>query len=330
MLARAQNQQLHEAQSNDTFGTNLVPESPETPSSPWAVSAADRKSQGWVNFRWPYAQYVLFHLDAAKGFNREIGSWDTISFVKDKIFFQIHRLSLGVGSSATSDGHQDDVAHARFKTGGPVRFGCPCSQNDIHRQVDTYTITNNANIVSCRSSNYRTRIEMTFSVNGILQPPTFLNPCDTAADVEWVDMTSEVEVDIRVGEPTYVVSTYAIRTEDGVEHDPSLPADLADYLGVSRGSVNMTDRLFTSLCAANYEAIEAVEFCVIGRGVEQILGVTSIPTSSSHPTSPSFSHELGEKALIGNIMTCQFVDVESALYLNPVLLIYSISRLTPF
>lgn len=314
MLARAQNQQLHEAQSNDTFGTNLVPESPETPSSPWAVSAVDRKSQGWVNFRWPYAQYVLFHLDAAKGFNREIGSWDTISFVKDKIFFQIHRLSLGVGSSATSDDHQDDVARARFKRGGQVRFGCPCSQNDIHRQVDTYTITNNANIVSCRSSNYRTRLEMTFSVNGILQPPPFLNPCDTAADIEWVDMTSEVEVNIRVGEPTYVVSTYAIRTEDGVEHDPSLPVDLADYLGVSRGSVNMTDRLFTSLCAANYEAIEAVEFCVIGRGVEQILGVTSIPTSSLHPTSPSFSHELGEKALIGNIMTCQFVDVESAFY----------------
>ncbi|KAK0666027.1 hypothetical protein QBC41DRAFT_157065 [Cercophora samala] len=316
ILARAQARHQYDVEGNETFGTNLVLETSETPSSSWAVNDAIRKTQGWVNFRWPYAQYELFHLDPALDVGRDVGSCDTISFVRDKTLFQIHRLRLGAGTSATSNDHQDDEACARFKIGGPVRFGCPCSQSDIHREFDTYTITNNANILSCRSENYGARIEMSFSINGTPQHLALRNPNNSTTNVEWVDMTSEHEVEIRVDEPTYVVSTYAVRADDEAEHDSSLPTDLANYLGVSRGSVNMTDRLWTSLCGANYEAIEAVEFCVVGRGVEQILGVTSIPTLAlgSQPTSRSFSDELGERALIGNIMTCQFVDVESAFY----------------
>lgn len=81
-------------------------------------------------------------------------------------------------------------------------------------------------------------------------------------------MMSEVEVDVWVGEFIYVVLIYVICIEDGVEYDFLFLVDFVDYLGVSCGLVNMIDRFFISLCVVNYEVIEVVEFCVIGRGVE--------------------------------------------------------------
>ncbi|KAK0744617.1 hypothetical protein B0T21DRAFT_280978 [Apiosordaria backusii] len=316
ILARAQSRNVFGDKSNGTFGTELVPRDRESPSPYWNVEIDDRKTQGWVNFRWPYSQYELLHWDIETDLSSEMGSCDTISFVKDGTLFQIHRLNWGVGSSASSSEHQDDMAYAKFKIGGPIRFGCPCSQNPVEEdlQTDIFAITTNGNTLVCRSNNYRTRLETTISVDGIPQVPAPLHSHDAATKVEWVDLTSEHVVDIRVGDATYVVSTYALRADDEDAHGTSLPADLADYLGVSRGSVNMFDRLWTSLCAANYEAIEAVEFCVVARCVEQILGVTSIPTLRPQPTDTGLPDGFAERALIGNIMTFQFVDVESAFY----------------
>ncbi|KAK4205403.1 hypothetical protein QBC40DRAFT_302701 [Triangularia verruculosa] len=321
ILARAQSGGPWYAESNRTFGTEIIPWHRKPSFSGWNADLNARRTQGWVNFRWPYAQHGLSHWESehlesehweSEHIHNDRGSCDTISFIKDGILFQICRLNLGLGSSTTSRerSEQEGVARANLKLGGPVRFGCPCSQSpsDI-LQSDNFTITDNGITLACRSNNYRARLEMTCFVNGVPQKPTPSGPHDAATEGQWVDLTSEHIVDIRSGEATYVVSTYALRADDEAQHDPTLPSDVADYLGVSRESVNMTDRLWTALCSTNYEAIEAVQFCVIGRGAEQILGVTSVPIVRS-----SRADEFPETALIGNIMTYQLVDVESVFY----------------
>jgi len=170
-------------------------------------------------------------------------------------------------------------------------------------------------VVSCNSAKYRTRLEIGVSVNGE-DLMLALSPTSTCSvEGRWVDLSSEHHIDLTVGEPNYIVSTYALRNDEEdseLDIDTALPKDLLDYLGVSRESANMTDRLWTALCATNYEAAEAVEFCIVGRCVEQILGVTSVPVQ--HPSRPWSEHPgMPETALIGNIMTYQYVDVQSML-----------------
>lgn len=165
--------------------------------------------------------------------------------------------------------------------------------------------------VSCTSAKYRTRLKIGASVNG---EGLRLTPSQRNRSVEgrWTDLSSEHRIELAVGEANYIISTYALRNDDedsGLEVDTSLPKSLLDYLGVSRESVNMTDRLWTALCSTNYEAVEAVEFCIVGRCVEQILGVTSVPVQ--HPSR--LRSGMPETALIGNIMTYQYVDVQSML-----------------
>jgi hypothetical protein len=108
--------------------------------------------------------------------------------------------------------------------------------------------------------------------------------------------------------------------------------DIENYLGTSSTSLNMTDRLWTALCSTNYESSEAVEFCVVGRCVEQILCVSSVPVPDDPPIIASASNILSSAAgdtstqdtpenvekevpiaLVRNIITSQYVDVQSSL-----------------
>tara|TARA_R110002060_G_scaffold21196_4_gene28811 strand:- start:545 stop:1006 length:462 start_codon:yes stop_codon:yes gene_type:complete len=125
-----------------------------------------------------------------------------------------------------------------------------------------------------------------------------------------VDISSMHEVELRDGEPVIIVSTYALRSIDTKSSGLEMAtfADLEDHLGVLNTSVKMTDRLWTALCSANYEASEAIDVCVIGRGVEQILGVSSVPLPANEDANMSAG-----TALLCNIMTPQYVDVQSSL-----------------
>lgn len=248
------------------------------------------------------------------------GSCDSISFVSKGTVFQVHRLKWGHGSSLSdydADAAPANMATARFRVGGSVRFGCPCSGADkkATKADDTFTVSSNGFGICCTSAKYQTRLEIGLSVNGVAQQ---LNPprCPSSATGRWADLSSEHRVEIPVGDSAVIVTKYALRNyeEDLVyDHDASLPRDLLDYLGVSRESVNMSDRLWTALCAANYEAVEAVEFCIVGRCVEQILSVTSVPARQTTSTRTERSG-MPETALIGNIMTYQYVDVQSAFF----------------
>lgn len=301
---------------------------PPDPASPDGVQLGERKAQGWVNFRWPYSQYELFGQDRNTGKISGTGTCESISFVSRGTVFQINRLKWGHGSSVSDrydgdvsggepgaepePGHGSKSATVRFRVGGKVRFGCPCSNNNPKTpENDIFTVTNRGSAgLQCTSDKYNARLEIRLSENGI---PRALQSSGAHFTVnqQWVDLSSEIEVHIPAGEATYLVSTFALRKDDEDDDkdcSSDLPDDLQDYLGISWGSVSMTDRLWTALCSTNYEAAEAVEFCVVGRCVEQILGVTSIPLRQ-----PPGGPRLSETALISNIMMPQIVHVQSAL-----------------
>ncbi|KAK4465126.1 hypothetical protein QBC42DRAFT_26114 [Cladorrhinum samala] len=316
---------LSRAQGNgqDTFGVCVLPATQETD-----VQIEERKTQGWINFRWPYAQYGLIRRDSE---TREIagyGTYEIISFARDGVVTQIHRLQWGHGSSEYEYGNDDssrpptpqDPATARIRLGGAVRFGCPCSSGrpGNSHDSDSFVISAHDGELRCKSTNYDTALKIRFSENGLqrqLVPTNYQQGVEyTTRTGPWVDLSCEETINLPVGDAVYLVLTYSI--EDGATHPAGrhdletrlLPDDLQNYLGVAEDSPYMTDRLWTALCGPNYEAVEAVELCVVGKCVEQILGVTSVPLAPVDDT------QYPQTALISNIMTSQYVDVQSAFF----------------
>lgn len=317
ILSRAQ------GSGQDTFGACILPATQESD-----VQIEERKAQGWINFRWPYAQYGLIRRDSR---TREIagsGTYEIISFARDGVVTQIHRLEWGHGSSLSESDDADssrpptpqDPATARIRLGGAVRFGCPCSSGrpGNSHDSDSFMISAQDGEVRCKSTNYDVALRIRFSENGFLRQ---LVPSNYENDLEhmtrtgsWADLSCEETITLPVGHAIYLVVTYSL--EDSATHPTGghdlerklLPEDLQNYLGVAEDSPHMTDRLWTALCGPNYEAVEAVEFCVVGKCVEQILGVTSIPIA------PVDEDQYPQTALISNIMTSQFVDVQSAFF----------------
>ncbi|KAK4221059.1 hypothetical protein QBC38DRAFT_149395 [Podospora fimiseda] len=300
-----------------TFGTCLLSGTNDSD-----VELGERKAQGWINFRWPYAQYELVRRDAKTGavVDGNSGTCETMSFVRNGVVYQLHRLKWGRGSSLSdsddagpnSPFSPGNVATARFRVGGGIRFSCPCSAASGCQDSDCFDVSSNADGLHCRSSNYQSTLSIGFNENGNLRHLTPIHPLpDTKGKkqaVPWIDLSCEERVTISPGHATYLVSTYAFQHET-IDSIPSeLPDDIRDYLGVDRDSLQMTDRLWTALCAANYEAVEAVEFCVVGRCVEQVLGVTSVPIIQNQP------QKFPQTALISNIMTSQYVDVQAAFF----------------
>ncbi|KAK4161191.1 hypothetical protein QBC43DRAFT_292255 [Cladorrhinum sp. PSN259] len=304
-----------------TFGTCLLPGAKESD-----VELGERKAQGWINFRWPYAQYELVRRDRKSEFvsGFESGTCEIMSFVKEGVVYQLHRLKWGRGSSLSdsddagpnSPFKPSNIATARLRIGGGVRFSCPCASGMVgsEQNIDSFIMESSASGLSCMSSNYQTTLKIAFNENG---NPRRLTPTHHPHNITkqagpWIDLSCEERVTISSGHATYLISAYAIENETDTGGIPpsftELPADLRDYLGVDRDSLHMTDRLWTALCGANYEAAEAVEFCIVGRCVEQILGVTSVPIA------PIYSGQYPQTALISNIITSQYVDVQAAFF----------------
>jgi hypothetical protein len=323
ILARAQRRD--DTGFKGTFGTRLEPAEIDTD-----LELGERRAQGWVNFRWPYTQYTLKRKDHKLDGNS--GTYEEISFVRSGTVFQIIRIKWGSGSSISDldSTETQDNCTVKVKAGGIVRFGCPCS-NDTFAGKDAFklAVADNGNRVSCVSETYQTRFEIQMSIRGTPEDtgyPLEGRDADGRFNTE-ADVSSMRRLELFIGDPIYIVSSYALRDADDERdtvHNASF-ADLEGYLGVSNTSLNMTDRLWTALCSINYEASEAAEFCVVGRCVEQILGVTSIPfpshglgESSALRHSPAETaslepQEASETALISNLMTRQHVDVQSAL-----------------
>lgn len=161
---------------------------------------------------------------------------------------------------------------------------------------------------------------MRLFINGV---PQDLAPSATHLDVEEVngteiDLSSFHKIELSDNEPVFIVSTYALKHEDD-KHEEAIAghfSGIEDHLGISNDSLNMTDRLWTALCSTNYEAYEAVEVCVIGRCVEQIISVAAIPfyVKSVGQQDAEHQREVLETALIHNIVNSQHVDVQTAFF----------------
>jgi hypothetical protein len=308
-----------------TFGTRLEPAEIDTD-----LELGERRAQGWVNFRWPYTQYTL----KRKGdkLDDSSGTYEEISFVRSGTVFQIIRIKWGSGSSISDFDSTDTQENCtvKVKVGGIVRFGCPCSiDTSVGNDAFKVAIATNGNRVNCVSEVYQKRLEVQMSIRGT--PEDAGDPLESRDADEWRNTDSDVSLirrlELSIGDPIYIVSPCALRDANDERDtvDNATFTDLEDYLGISNTSLNMTDRLWTALCSTNYEASEAEEFCVVGRCVEQILGVTSIPFPSSRAghsstlkhspsdTASLESQEVFETALISNLMTPQHVDVQSAL-----------------
>jgi hypothetical protein len=335
ILARAQRRD--DSGTKGTFGTRL-----QRAENDADLELGERLAQGWVNLRWPYTRYELKRRDGE--WDGLSGSYEEISFVRDETFVQVIRLKWGNESSLSDSDSVDGLERmtARLKVGGVIQFGCPCS-NGGPPDIDTFQLSSSDNSHSrldCVSERYQKKLEMHLFVDGIQQDittPLHGLDRDEVTGTE-VDTSSMHEIELTVGEPIIIVSTYALRSAGNqtTVFDIATFTDLEDHLGTCNTSVNMTDRLWTALCSTNYEASEAIDTCVVGRCVEQILGVSSVPFPPSAKGLPisagpqsgnstldgelsyeSSPHDKDEEiALICNIITPQYVDVQSALYIN--------------
>jgi hypothetical protein len=326
ILARAQRRD--DTGSKGTFGTRVQRAELDTD-----LELGERRAQGWVNFRWPYTQYELKRKD--EQWDGHTGTYEEVSFVRDGTLFQIIRIKWGHGSSLSDYSDSIDSQEkrtVRFKTGGIIQFGCPCS-NGGPPNMDTFSLNSldeSRTTLNCTSERYQKRLSTQLFINGAQQNisiPLHDLDNDEIRGTE-VDTSAMHRIELSVGDPTYIVSAFSLRNADDEKSCMDMTSfdNLDDHLGISNSSVNMTDRLWTALCSTNYEASEAVEFCVVGRCVEQILCVGAIPFqrpagSGASSINEEFSNEprvkdlneAFETALLCNIITPQYVDVQSAL-----------------
>ncbi|KAL2072990.1 hypothetical protein VTL71DRAFT_10314 [Oculimacula yallundae] len=304
----SRSQRRDDSGNKGAFGTRLHKSENDSD-----LELGERLAQGWVNFRWPYTKYELRERDDDSD-SSSGGSYEQISFVRDGVLVQVIRLKWGHESSVSDydsvEGSERKTA--RVRVGGVVQFGCPCS-NRGSADPDSFHLSSGDGL-DCVSDRYQKRLEMHLFIDGIrqnLSGPLHGLDYEPVSGTE-VDTSSTHELEIRDGEPIIIVSTYSLRNTDSemTGMDTATFADLEDYLGTCKTSINMTDRLWTALCSENYEASEAVDVSVIGRCVEQILGVSYVPFWRNS----GISRTEVEIALLHNIMTPQYVDVQSSFF----------------
>jgi len=327
ILARAQRSEASISGLKGSFGVQIHPDS--------QIELGEKQAQGLINFRWPYIQYDLRRKSGLRDGNG--GTYEEISFVKDGTVFQIARIKWGRGSSLSDfdSSNTTEQETIKLKSGGKIQFGCPCS-NGGPPIVDSFQVQFADSTLSCVSEMYEKRLDVQMFVNNIAHDlgPFGLDP-DIPRKVQLPDTSRTHDINLTVGHPTVIVSTYTLHDSSTVNsaNSSELPesafTDVEDYLGIANTSLNMTDRLWTALCSTNYESSEAVEFCVVGRCVEQILCVSSVPVPDNPQVPVSASNSASENtathrimsdtrndvpiALVRNIITSQYVDVQSSL-----------------
>lgn len=281
-----------------------------------------RRAQGLANFRWPYMQYEL----KRKGWTEmRSGTYEVVSFVKDGTMFQIIRLTPGRLRKKGPDRYARPVHNSqqiKFRVGGQVQFGCPCSNGADQSSTTCFNMgsLNDGLQLIYDSKEYNHRLEIQVFVNGEQKVITANE--NLSAGI--------LEVGFLNDEPTIVVSTYTLRD---LSYSYPKPGDypmipmvssrqIEDYLGVSNMSVEMTDKLWLASLTTQFDAIETIELCAVARYVEQILGVSSVPIPSPNSaassgvtdhTAPADFDNASGIAMICNIMTSQYVNLESTL-----------------
>lgn len=308
ILARSQRQD--DLGDKGTFGLEIQPQRFDLP-QPSSLERGERVAHGLVNFRWPYSQYQLrYKAQNKKHDTGEIGTCEEMSWVDNGTLFQALRLK------STSN------AAVRVELGGTIRFGCPCSNipqmpNEERQDNDKLALylTSDALQHSLVSFQYEKRLEVQVFLDG--EGQEFERAFNQGEHISY-----SKEILLKSGEPRTVVATFKLvhdrppivnlrgdkarytkAPSEKMESDLGIAFDSIDMPNnLPFNSIRMTDRLWTACVPPNYTATQAREFCALARCVEQIMGVASVPVST----------EFGV-ALINNIMTAQYVDLQSTL-----------------
>lgn len=320
ILARAQTRE--DSGSKGTFDIHFLSDPPpDDTSSAISHSTEDeelggytlgeKRAQGLANFRWPYMQYELQR--KCGGVVRK-GGYEGISFVKDGTMFQIIRLTAEQTPRREAPW---PVQPIKFRLGGKVQFGCPCSNGIDQSTTREFAFNNEGYRLVYKSKHYNHRLEIQAFVDGEQRRIT------SNEDTGMIEVTLSQT-------PTIIITTYTLRDLSIIhtESDPYPmvpmvdPVKVENYLGVSNTSLEMTDKLWLASLTKQFDAVETLEICAVARYVEQILGVSSVPigannatasfNASDHSKHSDFENMSGI-ALVRNIMTSQYVELESIL-----------------
>ncbi len=246
---------------------------------------------GFINLRWPCAQFSL----GCDGY--EDGTYTTCSFVKENILYQVIRIVPG---KLSTDRHganlptqqQSEPRKLKFKIGGRVRIGCP--RNSYHSESledsadPAVHYSEQTKTLSFRSSLHGNSLALRMWVN---RQQIELKPGSPIAKESTVDMTAVHEVELVEDTPKVIVATFSLfnsasdETHEKINTKEGFPQLILssvaqDYMGVADSSKNASYRLWKNILSQEddgYDSRSDFESNTVGRSVEQILCVSSIP-----------------------------------------------------
>lgn len=289
-------------------------------------------AQGMINQRWPCTRLNFVQKDRLFG-SITFASYTICSFVKDQTLYQIARIppsnlpgsapSVGNGSRA---GSTVSALKLEIDVGGIVRFGC-CSSNRGASGgrpapfYDRYTIIQPENgtstyTLACASDCHERRLEIRLWVNR--EPVKLERHVCTEARLDHTDGDSQFDY------PHEVFGLHAIHQFSMVEEKPIIivasfslvksntpivfdafdvikSANVQKYLGVSDISISAPYRLWSNVLG-QAPGPEALELNIIGRSVEQILGVLSVPVKQRN-AADNVCKPLATASVVSNSLT---------------------------
>jgi hypothetical protein len=265
----------------------------------------------------------------------------------------LENVSKAPLASNGSGGGWDNIEFT-VDVGGLIRFGCPSTavnraRNDKHNPTavpppfcDKYTRTpeqGKAFLVSCTSDAHRKRLEIRVWIDREAQELT-LHDCQSPRLQHGPVPTDEHNEEccylhvlkngltLQDDRATVIVASFSLVDAENPlinEAQPVIPYDaVKSYLGVVDRSLWAPYRLWSTLIGPSSSTGDSFELNAIGRAVETILGVASLPRLSRETscTSSTMSPDVqggihntpqarNGVALLKNIITPQFVDLES-------------------
>jgi len=362
ILARAQRRN-----GKGTFGMTIKVPSGTERDPGWVQEATP--VQGMINLRWPCTRLNWVRKRTRTGTDH-FASFIVCSFVRDNTVYQIGRvvpkgltqssLSACSDSETQLDDSKSKHCSVTFQAdiGGTIRFGCPSTaarqgHSASSKQCDKYTCDppdykSSAYVLSCTSELHDKRLEMRLWIDREPQKLT-RHRCQSTDDepgcrpeerfntvVSLHALSSKLT--LSDDKATIIVASFSLVNRDAhLNKDATKVIDyqiVQRYLGTADSTSLAPYRLWSAILGSS-SGPDSFELKAVGRAVETILGVASLPMpcgKSPHRVaieaenfSPDDNRSRGSTAsghhptanqgvaLLKNIITPQIVDLESML-----------------
>jgi len=260
------------------------------------------EAQGMINLRWPCTRFNVVRKGDELLFGSVTAATYTVcSFVKNHTLYQISRIAAPARSSSISDGNKiSKPVVCKFTIGGCMRVGCAASNGaglagNSTPAKDNYTVVRpevtrgKDNLLAFTSERHEKRVELRLWINGQqmdLQRREAKNDRISTPDDnghpdyvnEIIDLAASIELGLPDASPiVLIVAISVISSHSAIDDDPKpaiASAEVEQFLGADNASISAPYRLWTN--ALDLPA-ESFELNAIGRSVEQIIGVSSVP-----------------------------------------------------